>query len=728
MSTAELEALKRENAELKAANSELKDRLELMETIFNIHSEGVAASNLEGEFIIVNSVAQEIVGVETVDTSPDEWSGRYGVFYTDKVTPVPTSELPLYKALSGMATDNVEMFIRNSKRPEGVFINISGRPLFNKEGNVTGGVIVMRDITELKAVEAELESTINDLQAQTQLMEIIFDNISDGVVVANADGEYTLFNAVAKHMAGYNPVGVKIPHASETFGLFLPDGESLFPTSELPLAKALEGEQTDNVEMLLRNVSNPNGLYVSVSGRPISNEQGVMTGGVSTIRNISKEKEAEAQLRTLNDQLTDQSELMESIFNSMSDGVIVADEIGHITFFNPSAKRIARIDLSPEDIDEWPGRYEFFHIDGVTPISFEELPLMQAIQGRATYNIEAFLRNSNFPDGFYVNISGNPLRDSAGTQKGGVIVFQDITERIRSREAMAEAFSQGRLEIIDTILHNIGNAINSVAVGVETIYDNLKHDKLVPRLSALARAIEKNRDNLNDYIKNDPQGQQVLPFILTLSHDFTVLLQELQETTERIRSRTAHIVDIVRTQKSYHSASPLRKDIELAVAISDAVKILQDSIDKRQIEVGIDCEKAPVEIRIQESQFHQMLVNFIKNAIEAIDDLALLDKPFQPPRIECHAYSKEEFLYIDITDNGIGIMPEDAERIFTAGFTTKDHGSGLGLHSSANFVISSGGQIEALSEGKGKGTTMRIMLPRALIQAGSSENSGGGAK
>ena len=202
MSTAEVEALKRENAELKAANTELQNQLELMQTIFNIHSEGVVATNLEGEFIIANSTAQDMVGVEPVDTSPDKWSERYGTFYTDKVTLVPTSELPLYKAMNGEATDNVELFIRNSKRPEGVFINVSGRPLFDKASNLTGGVIVMHDITQLKKVEAELEVTINTLEAQKQLIEIVFDSISDGIVVTDADGEYTMFNETAKRMAG----------------------------------------------------------------------------------------------------------------------------------------------------------------------------------------------------------------------------------------------------------------------------------------------------------------------------------------------------------------------------------------------------------------------------------------------------------------------------------------------------------------------------------------------
>ena len=113
--------------------------------------------------------------------------------------------------------------------------------------------------------------------------------------------------------------------------------------------------------------------------------------------------------------------------------------------------------------------------------------------------------------------------------------------------------------------------------------------------------------------------------------------------------------------------------------------MLQDSIDKRQIQIEIDCHNAPEEIRIQESQFHQMLVNLTKNSIEAIDELANSGGLTEEPRIQIRAYIDGDYLCIDITDNGIGVAPEDIDKIFAAGFTTKEQGSGLGLHSSRKF-------------------------------------------
>ena len=716
--------LKRENAELKATNLELQGRINLMETIFDSLSEGVVASSLEGEFLLANPIAQEISGMGPTEGEgrPEEWSEIYGTFYPDGTTLYPSTELPLAKAMRGETTDNVKLVLRNQNRPEGVFVNVSGRPLFDETGNLMGGVIVMRDITELERLTEQLETAVNHLQTQNALMDAIFNSISDGIVVVNKDEKYAMFNETAQKMLGYNPIGVRIQQASETFGLFQPDGQDIFPADELPLARALQDEHPDNVEILIRNSQLPYGINASISAGPIYDENGAVTGAVAVIRDISERKALETQLTVMNTQLTEQSQLLQSIFNSISDGVVVSDQAGHIIMFNPSAKRIVGLSAkSATNIirrEEWIREYSFFYPDGKTPWPTDNLPLTRALRGESTDNIEIFIKNNKIPDGIYLSSSSRPLQDSDGNKIGGVLVFHDITDRVKSEEALAQAFAQGRLEIVDTILHNIGNAINSVTVGIDTVYNLLADDLLVSRLTALAEALKQHEDNLGDYIANDPQGQKVLPFLLTLSEDFKVADEKLRQTVGRIRNRTRHIVDIIRTQNSYQETSGMSKDINLTAAISDAIKMLQDSIDKRQIKIEIDCDNAPEEIRIQESQFHQMLVNLTKNSIEAIDELANSGELTEEPRIQISVYIDGDYLCIDIRDNGIGLAPEDIDKIFAAGFTTKEQGSGLGLHSIANFVISSGGRILPFSEGKGKGATIRIMLQYTSIQLG----------
>ena len=408
------------------------------------------------------------------------------------------------------------------------------------------------------------------------------------------------------------------------------------------------------------------------------------------------------------DDLQHQIQLMLAIFDSISDGVIVADEQGNLTF-NQSAERIigGKVDTILKQRTE---EYSIFYPDKVTPVPTEELPLVRALRGEATDEMEMFIRTEAKPQGVYISTNGRPIASLGTTARGGVVVFRDVTERVQAEEALAQAFAQGRLEVMDTILHNIGNAINSVAIGVGTLKEELANDPLIERLSALSEAVEAHAEDWGDYVQHDPQGQQVRPFLLALAADFVKQNRELIRTVERVNSQTSHIVDIVRAQRGFDSKAMTSKDVNLRQAILGALRIVQDSFASRGIQTQVNCDDAPEEIRIQETQFNQMLVNLLKNAMEAIDELKKSGGLKGQARIEIRACIQQEFLVLEVQDNGIGIEQKNLKAIFGAGYTTKQEGSGLGLHSAANFVTNSGGRIQPLSDGYGTGTTMRVSL------------------
>lgn len=424
-------------------------------------------------------------------------------------------------------------------------------------------------------------------------------------------------------------------------------------------------------------------------------------------RGVAKPGGTKDALKKTIDELQHEVQLMQAIFDSISDGVIVADEKGNLTF-NPSAERIVgvRLDTLP---DQWTEEYKIFYPDQVTRIPTEELPLARALRGEATDEMEMFIRTSGKPQGVYISASGRPIT-LPGTARGGVIVFRDVTESVQAEEALARAFAQGRLEVMDTILHNIGNAVNSVAIGIGTLKEQLVNNRLIQRLSALSEAVRVHPDDWCHYIQHDPQGQQVRPFLLALANDFVKQNQQFVRTVERVRSQTSHIVDIVRTQRGFDSKAMTCKDVNLRQAILSALRILHDSFASRGIRTHVNCGNAPEEIRVQEAQFNQMLVNLLKNSMEAIDELKQSGGLEGLPRIEVRAYVRRDFLVLDVLDNGIGIAQKNLKAIFKAGYTTKPEGSGLGLHSAANFVTGSGGKIQPLSGGLGTGTTMRVML------------------
>ena len=179
-----------------------------------------------------------------------------------------------------------------------------------------------------------------------------------------------------------------------------------------------------------------------------------------------------------------------------------------------------------------------------------------------------------------------------------------------------------------------------------------------------ADVVKAHQEDWADYIRDDPQGQQVLPFIIALAADFTDQNRKVTETLERVSERVTHINDIISAQRSSNQPSMTRKNINLQKAILSAVQLQQDSIDKRGIKVHINCENAPEEIRIQEIQFNQMLVNLLKNSIEAIDKLIQSGGLNETPHIAIKAYISEDFVCLDITDNGIGIAQKNLKLIF----------------------------------------------------------------
>ena len=711
--------LKETERRLRQVVGELRDQTRLMETVFNSMGEGVIAVDRNGDFLLTNASAAWFIDTAERSLPPERWAEEFGIYHPDGRTPAATDELALTRAMRGKPTDAAEFVIRNERHPAGISISVNGRPLREESGAVIGGVSVLRDVTRLKETQDELRRTVREARDQARLMETVFESISDGVIAVDEDGRYLIFNAGAKRIVGLHEPHAELAQRSRIYGLYSRDGTTLVPVENLPLTRAMRGESTEGVEIFVRNERRPDGVSISVSGQPLRDGSGAAIGGVVVFHDMTAIRNAERELRRTAENLRAQTRTMETVFERISDGVVVADETGAFTLFNPTAKRIVGMGMTDVGPDAWTAEYGIFYADGVTPVPTGELPLVRAaIRGQPSDDVELFVRNAGVPEGVYISVSGRPLRDESGALTGGVITLRDITEERRDKDALLQAFAQGRLEILDTILHNIGNAINSVSVGVGTIHEELLKNEPVRRLASVAAALHEHRDDWITYLRSDPQGRQALPFIIALAEDFSAAGERLRKTVARVERRVTHVVDIIRTQRSFESGGMARKDIELSQTIVDVLRLMRESLANRNIDVRVDLDDAPRVIRTHESRFHQMMVNLIKNAIEAIDDLAASPSGMSAqPRIRIRAHAQDKHLVIDVIDNGIGLPEDRLRRVFAAGYTTKKGGSGLGLHSAANYAVGSGGSIQPSSGGIGTGTTMRVTLPLDAVLA-----------
>ena len=520
LATREKERARRDTENrLEETVAELRQRTHLMQAIFDSMSEGVIVVDKNGRQVLFNPSAERIRGIGLTDTSPSQWAEEYGLFFPDQVTLIPADQLAIVRAMRGESTDDRETFVRNQKVPEGRYINISGRPLLSDTGESRGGLIVFRDITLRKEMERKLQETVNQLERQTQIFQTVFNNMSDGVVAMDENGKELLYNPNAERIIGFRATQDGTEEWTREHGFFFPDQVTLIPTNDLAIARAMRGESTDDREMFIRNQSKPEGAYLNVSGRPLLGKLGEFQGALIVFRDITMQKTAENELKTTLERLQHQTQLLQTVFNSMGEGVFVVDADGKPLLSNPNARRIFKIAPAEREAALRPEAYEFFFPDTVTPVPADQMPLTRAVRAESVDEMEMFIRSPNVPEGIHVSVNGRPLLDEAGTLEGGVVVFRDITERVRTEEAVSRAFVQGRLEVVDTILHNIGNAINSVTIGIGTLYEQLRDNRLLHRFSALARAVEAHQADWGDYVQHDPQGQQVRPFLLALAED-----------------------------------------------------------------------------------------------------------------------------------------------------------------------------------------------------------------
>lgn len=705
--------IKETEKELQEATRALEDQTRLLGTVLDSMSEGVVVINKEGRLLHINRSGKDIVGGHVLEAGSPQWCGPHALFHADGQTPVKQEELPIVRALLGESTDDEQFFVRDEQRPDVRYVSVSATPLRpGTDNKVFGAVAIIRDITKQKESDLKLRRTLRATQEHDELMRTVFASMSDGVVAADATGQFTLFNAAAERIIGVGMLDASPDQWAGRYGLFETDEETRLPTEDVPLVKAIGGKRTVEQEMFVRNEKRPDGIYIVVNGEPMPGQG----GGVVVFRDVTRQRESDqARARALRE-LRDQTALMDAVFDSITEGIVVLDRRGEAALINRAGALITKMEQRGLPIQRWSEKFRLFHPDGSTPLDYSDLPIFRAaFKGEMVTEEDYLLINTGYDGGIIIRINARSLMGPDGSTRGGVSVFRDVTDARRAEEALAEAFAQGKIEIIDTILHNIGNAVNSVATGINTIGRHLADDTLQRRLQSLVDALEEHREDWVDYIENDPRGRLALPLVIALGKDLIERDARMRNAAGRAEKRVEHIADIIRTQGAFKNRRTMKKEVGLRDSLTDAVGLLEDAIQAAGVQVDVECEGTPEIINTDESGFQQMLVNLVGNAVDAVKARAAAAERDWTPRIRIRSYVRGKSLVIDVEDNGIGIPQEKLRAIFAAGFSTKTGGTGLGLHSAATFLGRSGGRIRAMSEGAGCGARVRVRMQLSTL-------------
>jgi C4-dicarboxylate-specific signal transduction histidine kinase len=207
------------------------------------------------------------------------------------------------------------------------------------------------------------------------------------------------------------------------------------------------------------------------------------------------------------------------------------------------------------------------------------------------------------------------------------------------------------------------------------------------------------------FFARDPRGPKALDYLQRLSQRLASERAEIASELGQLMQHLTHVAAIVSRQQAYARTGSVER-CALAELMDDALLLARNSHHQRSVEVIRAFAPAP-DVSIDRHRVLQILVNLINNALQALHDSDRPDKRL----VARIGVAAEQLVQLAIEDNGVGIAPEHAARLFQHGFTTRPNGHGFGLHNSALTAQELGGVLRFESAGPGRGATFILELP-----------------
>jgi signal transduction histidine kinase len=281
---------------------------------------------------------------------------------------------------------------------------------------------------------------------------------------------------------------------------------------------------------------------------------------------------------------------------------------------------------------------------------------------------------------------------------------QTQAQLVASTQMVAIASRQaGMAEIATGILHNVGNVLNSVNVCSEVALERLLGLPLegVGKVSELLA----EQADLGRFFAEDPRGKKTLEYLSRVSERLLDERTGIASELGQLERHLTHIRAIITRQQAYAKRGEAER-CDPTQLMEDALIIARNSHHRGSVEVIKEFSPVP-SVHVGRHRVLQILVNLITNALLALQEAARPDK-----RLVAHVSSPTPgSVRLAVSDNGVGIAPEHAARLFQHGFTTRADGHGFGLHNSVLTAQELGGTLRFESAGRGQGATFILELP-----------------
>ncbi|MCX6861449.1 MAG: ATP-binding protein [Verrucomicrobia bacterium] len=362
-------------------------------------------------------------------------------------------------------------------------------------------------------------------------------------------------------------------------------------------------------------------------------------------------------LQSVVQRLAKEREFLESLFNTIDSGIIVTDDQGRMVYFNLMATRMLGIPTETAE-EELVTRY-------LPDLDWAHISALDRAGGNGMFRTEFEVE---YPRHRLIRLNVRPLDGAAPGSSGLVLVLNDATE---ARQATSEAVEAERVHALTllagSLAHEIGNPLNALHIHLQLMAREVRKLQRVDGVPDLKEAV----DRLNGFLGVATGEIDRLDYIIT------EFLQALRPSVPKLQAGSLNDTG------------------------QETLALLRPELEDRGLKVVSELASSLPPVLFDPAQLKQVLVNLIKNAMQAM-----------PPQgtLTVRSGSTQEAVWMAVSDTGPGIPPEQLNRIFEPFYTTKNKGTGLGLLIVQRIIRDHGGRIE-LESTVGKGTTFKLWLP-----------------